>query len=152
MHLDADELVVAIALTNTFYYLFNWWCWGLLRTIFPNFSGKNRKLQRHFLIVIINFYSNYTQQFTCEEWNYTPAILNENLHLILKLFLGSTKARKRYLYFFDFSSSVNLRFHFSLFLAHRKIAFTSSSSADESNARLACGLVSLRTWRKCSFA
>ena len=50
-----------------------------------------------------------------------------------------------------FSSMANLWFPFSVFIAHSTIALMSSSSADASNARMACGLMSLRTWRKCCY-
>jgi hypothetical protein len=80
-----------------------------------------------------------------------PLIWIKSLRALLKLIVGFTNARKRFLYFLDlhFSSLVNLRYPFSLFIAHWTIAFIKTSLADERNTRLAYGLASLRTWKKC---
>jgi len=70
----------------------------------------------------------------------------------LKLTFGSINARERFLYLLNllFSSLESLWFQFSVFIAHSTKAFIKSSLAGESNARLAWGLASLSTWRKCS--
>jgi len=74
-----------------------------------------------------------------------------NKTLSLLLILGSSKARNRFLYLLNvFSYFVNLWFQFNVFIAHSTITFMSSPCADASNARLTCGLASIRTWRKCS--
>jgi len=61
--------------------------------------------------------------------------------------------QKLFIYFYGlpFSSLVDLRFLFGLFIAQSTIPFMSSSSAETSNARPACGLASSRTWTKYSY-
>ena len=67
---------------------------------------------------------------------------NKRLRLLLKQLFEFTNARNQFLYFFNllFSPFVNLWLPFCLLIAHSTIAFTKSSLAETSNARLTCGL------------
>ena len=114
--------------------------------------NRNHTLQCHFQLLLLLISEPITPDKTLASKKIiNPPFWTKSLRLLLKLILGHISSRKWFLYFFNLLSSsfVNFLFH-STYLMHPKIAFTSSSSADASNARLACGLTSLKTCRKCS--
>jgi len=137
--------------------------WSLLFSIFLTGGGdwqwfshssggtKIIRWQYHFLLLFISA-PVPPDKMLVSSGTINPPFWIKSLHLLLKLILGFTDARKWFSSLLNlfFSSLVNLWLPFIVFIAHSTMAFSKSLLAGASDARLACGLVSLRTWRKCS--